>query len=99
MAKRVETAMATIEADEQLASCPVLPSLVTRVEAAVRKCRAADPFLPIHILTPNPVLGTLLTRSLFAGTGYLAIHVELPHEFAWSIAARQSLRRRPAAGS
>lgn len=35
------------------------------------------------------LLGTLLARSLFADTGYLAIHVELPHEFAWSIAARE----------
>ncbi len=70
---------------------PVLPALVTRVEAAVRRCRAADPFLPIHVLVPNHVLGTLLARALFADTGYLAIHVELPHEFAWNIAARENL--------
>jgi len=70
---------------------PVLPALVTRVEAAVRTFREADPVLPIHVLVPNHVLGTLLARSLFADTGYLAIHVELPHEFAWSIAARESL--------
>lgn len=75
----------------QSASWPVLPALVTRVEAAVRKCRAADPFLPIHVVVPNHVLGTVLARALFAETGYLAIHVELPHEFAWSTAAPESL--------
>ncbi len=76
---------------EPLASWPVLPALVTRVEAAIRTCRATEPFLPIHVLVPNHVLGTLLARALFADKGYLAIHVELPHEFAWSIAARDSL--------
>ena len=81
----------TTNKEEQLALWPVLPALVTRIEAAVRTCRAADPFLPIHVLVPNHVVGTLLARSLFADTGYLAIHVELPHEFAWSVAARESL--------
>ena len=76
---------------KQFAPWPVLPALVVRVEAAVRTFRAADPFLPVHIVVPNHVLGTLLARALFADTGYLAIHVELPHEFAWSIAARQCL--------
>lgn len=47
--------------------------------------------MPIHLIVPNHVLGTLLSRALFADTGYLAIHVALPHEFAWSIAARESL--------
>lgn len=70
---------------------PVLPQLVARVEAAVRRFRAANPFLPVHVLVSNHVLGTLLSRALFSDTGYLAIHVELPHEFAWSIAARESL--------
>ena len=72
-------------------SWPVLRPLVTRVEAAISTFRAADPFLPVHILVPNHVLGTLLSRALFADTGYLAIHVELPHEFAWSVASRESL--------
>ena len=70
---------------------PVLPELVTQVEAAVGQFRGADPFLPIHLIVPNHVLGTLFARALFADTGYLAIHVELPHEFAWSLAARESL--------
>ncbi|OFW34760.1 MAG: hypothetical protein A3F70_07245 [Acidobacteria bacterium RIFCSPLOWO2_12_FULL_67_14] len=82
--------MSTVLESEVLA-WPVLPGLVARVEAAVRTFRAANPFLPVHLLVPNHVLGTLLARSIFAGTGYLAIHVELPHEFAWSIAARESL--------
>ena len=71
---------------------PVQPALVARIEAAIRTFRAADPFLPIHVIVSNHVLGTLLGRSLFADTGYLAIEVQLPHEFAWSIAARESLR-------
>jgi len=33
----------------------------------------------------------LLAPSLFTDTGNLAIHVELPHEFAWSIAAWESV--------
>ena len=76
---------------KQFASWPVLPALVARLEAAVRTFRAADPFLPVHIVVPNHVLGTLLSRALFADTGYLAIHLELPHEFAWSISARECL--------
>lgn len=80
-----------MNADEQLVSWPVLPALVAGVEAAVRKCRAADPFLPVYVLVPNRVLGTLLARALFADTGYLAIHVELPYEFAWRVAARDCL--------
>jgi ATP-dependent helicase/nuclease subunit B len=80
-----------MDTDEQLLSWPVLPALVARAEAAVRQCRAADPYLPIHIVVPNHVLGTLLARALFPDTGYLAIHVQLPHEFAWSIAGRASL--------
>jgi|SRR3990167_609533 len=73
------------------AAWPVLPALVAQIEATIRTCRAANPFLPVHLIVPNHVLGTLLARSLFADTGYLAIHVELPHEFAWSIAARECL--------
>ena len=69
---------------------PVQPALVARIEAAIRTFRAADPFLPIHVIVSNHVLGTLLGRSLFADTGYLAIEVQLPHEFAWSVAARES---------
>ena len=59
----------TMLSAEQFASWPVLPALVTRVEAAVRTFRVADPFLPIHVLVPNHILGTLLARSLFADTG------------------------------
>lgn len=75
----------------QVPSWPVVPALVALVEAAILAFRAADPFLPIHIVVPNHVLGTLLSRAIFADTGYLAIHVELPHEFAWSLAARECL--------
>ena len=70
---------------------PVQPALVARIEAAIRKFRASDPFLPIHVIVSNHVLGTLLGRSLFADAGYLAIEVQLPHEFAWSLAAQESL--------
>src|SRR5713101_3099326 len=77
--------------EAQLTSWPLLPALVARLEVAVRTFRAADPFLPVHVVVPNHVLGTLLSRALFADTGYLAIHVELPHEFAWSVAARECL--------
>ena len=83
--------MGTMNSAEKRPSWPVGPALVTRVEAAIHTFRAADPFLPVHILVPNHVLGTLLSRALFADTGYLAIHVELPHEFAWSVASRDSL--------
>ena len=77
--------------DANVASWPVLPKLVARVEAAVLTCRAANSFLPVHVLVPNHVLGTLLARAIFADTGYLAVHFELTHEFAWGVAARDSL--------
>lgn len=80
-----------VDLSREAQAWPVLPVLVARIEATVLQFRAADPFLPVHLLVPNHVLGTLLARSLFADTGYLAIHVELPHEFAWSIAARECL--------
>lgn len=35
---------------KQPASWPVLPDLVARVEAAVRTFRAANAFLPIHVV-------------------------------------------------
>jgi hypothetical protein len=76
---------------QPVVSWPTSPALVARVEAAIRKLRAADSFLPIHVIVPNHVLGTLLARALFAETGYLAIHVELLHEFAWGVAARDCL--------
>lgn len=78
-------------ATDPATATPVLPALVAQVEAAVRAGRAGDPFRPVHILVPNHVLGTLLERALCAGTGSLAIHVELPHEFAWTVAARDCL--------
>ncbi len=80
------------------AAWPVLPDLVARIESAISAFRTADAFLPIHVLVPNHVLGTLLARALFADTGYLAIHVELPYEFARSLTAprRKSCCRRSA---
>lgn len=61
----------------------ILPALVARVESAILAMRADDPFRPVHVLVPNHVLGTLLSRALFAETGYLGIYIDLPHEFAW----------------
>ena len=74
---------------------PVQPALVARIEAAIRTFRAADPFLPIHVIVSNHVLATLLGRSLFTDTGYLAIDVQLPHEFAWSVTAMTTSKARP----
>ena len=70
---------------------PVSPELVTQVEAAIVKQRAADALLPIHVIVPNHVLATLLERALFSDTGYIAVHVEMPHEFAWRIARDRAL--------
>lgn len=58
----------------QLSSWPVSSALVARVEATIGTLREADRFLPIHVLVPHHALGTLLSRALFADTGYLAIH-------------------------
>ena len=55
------------------------------------KQRAADALLPIHVIVPNHVLATLLERALFSDTGYIAVHVEMPHEFAWRIARDRAL--------
>ena len=73
---------------------PVSPELVTQVEAAIVKQRSADALLPIHVIVPNHVLATLLERALFSDTGYIAVHVEMPHEFAWRIARASGARRR-----
>lgn len=70
---------------------PVSPELVGLVEAAIQKQRQRDPFLPVHVVVSNHVLATLLQRALFSGTGYLAVHIEMPHEFAWRIAGRVAL--------
>jgi hypothetical protein len=72
-------------------SGPVVQALVARVESAILAMRADDHFRPVHVLVPNHVLGTLLSRALFAETGYLGIHCELPHEFAWRVAATACL--------
>ena len=42
---------------------PVQPALVARIEAAIRTFRAADPFLPIHVIVSNHVLGPLLITA------------------------------------
>jgi hypothetical protein len=79
---------------------PVQPALVARIEAAIRQFRAADPFLPIHVIVSNHVLGTLLGCSLFADTVYLAIEVQLPVAAAMTfrtfnaVVARLRQRRR-----
>lgn len=77
--------------EASVVSGPIAQALVARVESAILAMRADDPFRPVHVLVPNHVLGTLFARSLFAGTGYLAIYCELPHEFAWRVAATDCL--------
>ena len=52
---------------------PLPRALVAQLEAAIVSLRADDQFRPVHLLVPNHVLGTLVSRSLFADTGYLAI--------------------------
>jgi ATP-dependent helicase/nuclease subunit B len=69
----------------------ILQNLLACIEAAVASLRVADPFRPVHVLVPNHVLGTLLSRSLFRDTGYLGIYCELPHEFAWRLASKTCL--------
>jgi hypothetical protein len=70
---------------------PLPRALVAQLEAAIVSLRANDQFRPVHLLVPNHVLGTLVSRALFADTGYLNIRCELPHEFAWRIAATDCL--------
>ena len=72
-------------------SWPVSPELVAQVEAAIRKQRSGNALLPIHVIVPNHVLATLLERGLFDDTGYVAIHVEIPYEFAWRVAGPRAL--------
>lgn len=71
-------------------SGPLPLALVAQLEAAVLSLRVADALRPVHVLVPNHVPGTLLSRALFADTGYLAIYCELPHEFAWWMAGKAS---------
>ena len=70
---------------------PVSPELVAQVETAIQTQRAGDSLLSIHVIVPNHVLATLLERAVFGESGYLAIHVEMAHEFAWRIAAHRAL--------
>jgi hypothetical protein len=72
-------------------SWPVSPELVAQIETAIRKQRARNPFLPIHVIVPNHVLATLLERALFEDAGYVAVHIELAHEFAWRVAGRRAV--------
>lgn len=69
-------------------SGPLPWALVAQVEAAIVALRTDDIFRPVHVLVPNHVLGAHLARSLFADTGYLAVHCALPHEFAWRLASQ-----------
>ena len=77
--------------DSSVVSGPLPRVLVAQIEAAIATLRAADPFRSVHVLVPNHVLGTHLSRALFAETGYLAIYCELPHEFAWRLAVKACL--------
>src|SRR5688572_25350786 len=70
---------------------PIAPELVGHVESAIQKQRQRDPLLPVHVIVSNHVLGTLLQRALFSDSGYLAVHIEMPHEFAWRIAGPLAL--------
>ena len=55
------------------------------------KQRSTEALLPIHVIVPNHVLATLLERALFSDSAYIAVHVEMPHEFAWRIARDRAL--------
>ena len=70
---------------------PVSPELVAQVEAAIREQRSTETLLPIHVIVPNHALATLLERALFNDSACLAVHVEMPHEFAWRIAGHRAL--------
>ena len=59
--------------------------LVSRLEAGVAALRAKDPFLPIHVLVGTPLLGTWLSRTIFADTGHFAIYFERPEQLAWRL--------------
>lgn len=66
-------------------------SLVAGIEDVVRGLRVGDPFRPVHVLVPNHVLGGLLSCALFRETDCFGICCELPHAFAWRIAATECL--------
>jgi superfamily I DNA/RNA helicase/RecB family exonuclease len=78
-------------ATQRSRSWPVSPQLVAQIEEAIRNQRAKDALLPVHVVVPNHVLATLLERALFEDVGYLAVHIELAHEFAWHVAGQQAL--------
>jgi hypothetical protein len=84
--------------DDQFASWPVSPLLVSRVETSVRNFRASDPFLPIHILVPNhvrrpaprlPARAACCRAQRFSTPDYLKCAVEMP---GFAPAALRTLR-------
>jgi RecB family exonuclease len=59
--------------------------LASRLEAAIVEFRVKDPFLPIHVLVPTPLLGTWLAQRIFAESAHIAIHFERPEQLAWRL--------------
>lgn len=60
-----------------------LPRLV---EAAVARLRADDPLLPVTVVVPSPLLGTWLSREVFAERGHFGIDWVVAAELAWRLA-------------
>ncbi|MCL4821599.1 MAG: exodeoxyribonuclease V subunit gamma [Vicinamibacteria bacterium] len=60
-----------------------LPRLV---EAAVARLRGDDPLLPVTVVVPSPLLGTWLSREVFAERGHFGIDWVVAAELAWRLA-------------
>lgn len=56
------------------------------VEMAVLQVRAGDALRPVSVVVPSPLLGTWLSREVFAERGHVGIDFVAVHELAWRIA-------------
>jgi CRISPR/Cas system-associated exonuclease Cas4 (RecB family) len=59
--------------------------LAPAVEAAIRELRRADPFLPVRVLVPSPLLGAWLSHAIFRESGHVAVAFERPEQLAWRL--------------
>src|SRR5687768_10485421 len=64
-----------------------MPSLASPLERAIREVRGGNPVRRVAVVVPTHLLGVSLSRSIFPGTGHMAIDFVLLHELAWTLAS------------
>jgi len=65
--------------------------LLEQLEAAIGHLRQHDPFRPVEVVVPTPLLGQWLNRRLFADTGHFAVRFSRPEDLAWRLLEPEAL--------